>query len=60
MLCVCVVNAVNGEIPHGNGGHHGNSHIVSDNGPEEDNSLLIQYLSNLPPPKVVLVSFVLD
>ncbi|XP_070212952.1 fibronectin type-III domain-containing protein 3a-like [Littorina saxatilis] len=45
---------VNGEIHHGNGGH-GNSHMVVDNGPvepEEDNSLIIQYLTNMPPPKV--------
>ncbi|KAK7478993.1 hypothetical protein BaRGS_00029754 [Batillaria attramentaria] len=45
---------VNGEIPHGNGGH-GNSHMVVENGPvepEEDNSLISQYLSNMPPPKV--------
>ena len=55
MVTVVTVSvAVNGEIHHGNSGH-GNSHMVVDNGPvepEEDNSLIIQYLSNMPPPKV--------
>ena len=55
MVTVVTVSvAVNGEIHHGSSGH-GNSHMVVDNGPvepEEDNSLIIQYLSNMPPPKV--------
>ncbi|KAL8559262.1 hypothetical protein ACOMHN_040386 [Nucella lapillus] len=45
---------VNGEIHHGNGGHC-NSLMGMENGPvepEEDNSLIVQYLSNMPPPKV--------
>ncbi|XP_076453878.1 fibronectin type-III domain-containing protein 3A-like isoform X4 [Babylonia areolata] len=45
---------VNGEIHHGNGGHC-NSLLGMENGPvepEEDTSLIIQYLSNMPPPKV--------
>ena len=53
-LCAHLCVTVNGEIHHGNGGHC-NSHMVVDNGPvepEEDNSLIIQYLSTMPPPKV--------
>lgn len=51
---VCV--AVNGEVAHGNGGH-GGSHMIVENGPvePEDNSLIIQNLSSMLPPKVVLL-----